>query len=106
MFLVSEKGTAMKIRITSTPPGEADEAIRDEWIGVEVETLSPKEAESVQCAQWGDFVPGYYVVRMSDALFALGCAGHHTAASFWRELSSNVECYFRFPLAHCTIITR
>lgn len=64
-----------RIKIINTPPGQAPEWVRDEWVGVElpVEEDAPGQGESVQFGIFGGKPEnlGGYPVRTRDAIDAL-----------------------------------
>jgi hypothetical protein len=79
-----------RIRITSTPRGEALEDIRKEWIGVEIPCLFYEDTPTQDSHTRGVLSEGkqefykHYVVFQSDALIALR-AKSPRAADWWAE---------------------
>ncbi|MCB9816434.1 hypothetical protein H6786_03490 [Candidatus Nomurabacteria bacterium] len=76
-----------KIRITKVPPGFAPESIREQWVGIEIPTISDEEATAHQDdEEWtSQDHNGAHLVTGHDACQALLEAGKLEAASFWRN---------------------
>ena len=93
----------LKIRITKTPPGFADEAIRAQWVGVEIPLVSEDEAAKVE-SEMNPKSPsaGGYIVRGVDAIQSLKDAGKEKAAAFWANPTP--PFHLRFAKDYCEVI--
>lgn len=78
----------MKVRIVSTPPGDAPEEVRRAWIGVvlEGEAFRSKPGWHVGGVLTGQEVenPSGFIVPVRDAIAALGIL-HSGAAAWWTK---------------------
>jgi hypothetical protein len=74
------------IRIVSIPPGFAPEEIRQHWIDVVIPLPTEKELSDDPPSKSGigNANEGGYVVRTSQAIYALEVAGKLKAARYWR----------------------
>ncbi|MAZ67204.1 hypothetical protein CL652_00310 [bacterium] len=90
----------IRIRVTKTPPGFADEHIRKAWVGVEM----PAEPDDGDSEGWsGNENAGGYNVSGVDAVEALLDAGKTEAAQFW---SSPVPPpSLRFGADYCEVVS-
>lgn len=69
------------IKIIKTPPGQAPEHIRDQWVGVEI--LTQNEKDDGTGLRDGVENIGGYKVSPTDAINALKKAGKKEAADYW-----------------------
>jgi hypothetical protein len=91
----------MRIRITKTPPGFADEHIRDAWVGVEM----PAEPDKGDLQGWsGNENVGGYNVSGVDAVEALLDAGKTEAAQFWSNPVPPPS--LRFGTDYCEVVNQ
>lgn len=71
-----------KVKITEIPPGFAPEHIREQWLGIELQTQNEKDDGSG--LRTGMENAGGYKVKPEDALTALKDAGKDEAYDFWK----------------------
>ena len=79
-----------KIRIIATPPGQAPEWVRKEWVGLELPTISQPPA-GIQMGVHGGSAEntGGYVVDGQTAVTLLGKKSP-TAAQWWKSHAPHV----------------
>ena len=91
----------MLIRITKTPPGSADEHIREAWVGVEMHA----EPDKGDLKGWsGNENVGGYNVSGIDAVNALLATGKTEAAQFWNNPVPPHS--LRFGAEYCEVISQ
>lgn len=96
----AQKGDDMRIRIIKTPPGRADQHIRDAWVGIEM----PAKPDKRGVEGWdGDDNAGGYIVSGVDAVEALNAAGKTEAAVFWSNPMPPVS--LRFGADYCEVVS-
>ena len=83
----------MIIRIIETPPGQAPESIREQWIGLELPIQ--EEKDDGRGLRDGTANSGGYKVLASDAISALREAGKEEAANYWEGLLGATILVFR-----------
>lgn len=75
----------MKIRVVSTPTGEAPLSVREQWVGCEFETAGHENCMT-RGIEWGpSTATGGYPVTIEDALRALDRLGRFDALEFWES---------------------
>lgn len=58
----------MKVRITGTPPGFAPEAIREKWVGIEMQSIGREKPGEVGLPRTGTDNQGGYKFTAEEAL--------------------------------------
>ena len=93
-----------KIRINKTPPGFADEKIKQAWIGCEIPLATENDFEIDQpsSTKIGNKNENGYQVLRSEAIKALREKGENSAADYWESLP--VGRYLVFRKDVCTLI--
>lgn len=97
-----------RIRIVNTPPGQAPEWVRKEWVGLElpVEEDSPGSEKSTQIGARGGKPEnlGGYPIRTSDAINSLREKSQQAAEWWETNLPLEVVPTFVFKKEACEII--
>jgi len=92
------------IRIISTPPGFADQDIREAWVGLVIPLPTEEEIaiDPPSTTSFGNENKGGYVVMTHAAVAALREAGQVRAAVFWERFMFG--SYLRFKKEVCDLI--
>lgn len=93
------------IRITSTPPGQEPEWIRELWLEVEI-PLPPEPSDVIQCdISVGDAENlGGYRVKTSEAVEALRKKSHTAAAWLDKHFGPDIPSHLVFRRDCCVLI--
>lgn len=85
------------IRIIVVPPGFAPEAIREQWLGLELPLATE---ETLRTCPPSNFRTGTengdgYIVASRDGIAALSAAGKAEAAAFWGDYPGSFYLIFK-----------
>lgn len=97
----SNEASMASIRIISTPPGFADEKIREQWVGLSIPIFSELTAHQLDQRFAQSDNAGGYVVSGDYAVLALQVAGRQEAADFWSR--PYIPEFMRFARSCCEI---